>query len=142
MKKLLFVCAAPAALSALAALTGCGGGAIRSPDVYRDDTKAALSAKDADIRACYDDILKGNPTASGKVTVKFEVETEGGKIQNVTVDKANTTAPDPVSQCVTKNISGVAVTPPDVRKGEGVWVYEFSPPAASSPAAAPLPSKT
>ena len=126
--------------AALAFVVGCSG-AVRSPEVYRDDTKAALSAKDPDIRACYDDVLKSNPTAAGKVTVKFDVETEGGKIQNVAVDKANTTAPDPVSECVTKNINGVAIQPPDSRKGEGTWQYEFNPPAESAaPAAAPLPS--
>ncbi|WP_394837215.1 AgmX/PglI C-terminal domain-containing protein [Pendulispora rubella] len=117
-----------AAVPFMALVVGCSG-AVRSPDVYRDDTRAALSAKDPDIRACYDDVLKSNPTAAGKVTVKFEVETEAGKIQNAAVDKANTTAPDPVSDCVTKNINGVAITPPDAKKGEGTWVYEFAPPA-------------
>lgn len=124
--KSLFVIPAVLALAAFAG--GCGGN-VRTPDAYRDDTRAALSAKDADIHACYDDVLKGNPTAAGKVTVKFDVETEGGKIQNVTVDKANTTAPDPVSDCVTKSISGVAIQPADSNKGEGTWVYEFNPPA-------------
>jgi len=124
MKSFLLI---PAALASLAFVAGCSG-AVRSPDVYRDDTRAALSAKDPDIHACYDDVLKGSPTAAGKVTVKFDVETEGGKIQNVAVDKANTTAPDAVSDCVTKNINGVAIQPPDSKKGEGTWVYEFNPP--------------
>ena len=114
--------------AALALVVGCGGGA-RSPEAYRDDTKAALSAKDADIHSCYDDVLKANPSAAGKVTVKFDVDTEAGTVQNVSVDKANTTAPDPVSECVTKNISGVAIKPVDSNKGEGTWVYEFNPPA-------------
>ncbi len=127
-----------ASLAVVAFATGCSG-AVRSPDVYRDDTKAALATKDNDIRACYDDVLKSSPGVGGKVTVHFEVETDHGTIQNVSVDKAQTTAPDSVSDCVAKNINGVAITPPDARKGQGTWVYEFNAPAAA-PAAAPPPS--
>ncbi|HWL86307.1 MAG TPA: AgmX/PglI C-terminal domain-containing protein [Polyangiaceae bacterium] len=117
-----------ASLTSLTFIAGCSG-AVRSPDMYRDDTKAALATKDGDIRSCYDQVLASTPTAAGKVTVKFDVDTDAGKIGNVTVDKANTTAPDLVSDCVTRNITGVAITPPDAKKGEGTWVYEFNPPA-------------
>ena len=69
---------------------------------------------------------------------RFEVETEAGKLTNVAVDKANTTAPDPVAECVTKSISGLAIAPPDKRTGEASFVYEFVAPAApAAPAAAP-----
>jgi hypothetical protein len=40
--------------------------AARSPEMYRDDTKAVLETKNNDIRACYDGVLKGAPTAAGK----------------------------------------------------------------------------
>ena len=118
--------------ASLALLAGCSF-AARSPDMYRDDTKAALQTKNADILACYDGVLKASPGAGGKVTIKFDVETEQGKITNVQVDPANTTAPAPVSECVTKNVSGLAIKPPDQRLGQGTWVYEFAappPPAA------------
>jgi len=120
------------------ALSACSF-AARSPDMYRDDTGKALATKQDEIRACYDTVLKANPGAQGTVTVNFEVETEQGKISNVTVDKAKTTAPDPVSSCVTKSIEGLSITPPDARKGAGMWVYEFSAPP---PPAAPTPEKT
>ncbi|MFO0670865.1 MAG: AgmX/PglI C-terminal domain-containing protein [Polyangiaceae bacterium] len=121
------------------AATACSF-AARSPEMYRDDTGAALAKKNDDIRACYDGVLKGTPGAAGKVTVKFDVETETGKVANVTVDKAGSTAPDAVSECVTKAIAGVAIAPPDARKGEATWVYEFSaPPPAAAPAPAPAP---
>jgi hypothetical protein len=110
--------------------TGCGV-AARSPDMYRDDTKTVLEKKNEDIRACYDGVLKATPNAGGKVTVKFTVETETGKISGVTVDKAATTAPEPVAACVTKTIEGLALTPADVNKGEGTWTYDFSPPNAT-----------
>ena len=117
---------------ALASLVGC---AYRSPEMYRDDTTKVLETKQNDIRACYDDVLKGTPGAGGIVTVKFEIETENGKIQNVIVDKPSSTAPDAVGECVKKNIEGLAINPPDKRLGQATYVYEFSIPA--SPGAAP-----
>ena len=116
--------------------TGCGF-AARSPEMYRDDTKAVLDTKSNDIRACYDGVLKATPGVGGKVTVKFEVETEQGKIVNVAVDKPNTTAPDPVAECVTKSITGLGISPPDKRVGQATFTWEFSAPAPgvySSPA--------
>ena len=114
--------------ASLATLAGCSA-AIRSPEMYRDDTTKVLESKHADIRACYDTVLKGTPGVGGKVTVNFEVETEGGKIRNVVVDKANSTAPDAVGECVKKNIEGLAIAPPDSRLGQATYVYEFAAPA-------------
>jgi hypothetical protein len=104
------------------------GCAYRSPEMWRDDTNKVLEAKNNDIKTCYDAYLKGAPGAGGKVTVKFEVETEGGKIQNVQVDKAGTTAPPEVGECVKKNIEGLVINPPDRRVGQATYVYEFSQP--------------
>lgn len=126
-----------AASLATTALVGC---AYRSPEMYRDDTNKVLATKESAIRACYDDFLKGAPSAGGKVTVNFEVETEGGKIQNVTVDKPNTNAPDALGDCVKKNIEGLAIDQPDKRLGQATYVYEFSVPA--SPGAAPAAPKS
>jgi hypothetical protein len=128
-----------ASLAAMAALAGCGN--ARDPEVYRDDTRALLEKKNEDIRACYDGVLKASPGASGKLTVTFEVQEDTGKIANVSVDKANTTAPDAVADCVTKNISGLALAPPDGKKGEGTWVYQFAAPAQpmAAPATGPAP---
>ncbi len=123
MKNLLMMIAGSAVL-----LSGCSF-AARSPEMYRDDTKAVLETKNNDIRACYDGVLKATPGVGGKVTVKFEVETEQGKIVNVAVDKANTTAPDPVADCVTKSINGLGITPPDKRVGEATFVWDFAAPA-------------
>lgn len=130
MKMNLLVIAAPLAL---ASVVGC---AYRSPEMYRDDTTKVLETKQADIRACYDDVLKGSPGAGGKVTIKFEIETEGGKIQNVIVDKPSTTAPDAVGECVRKNVEGLAITPPDGRLGQATYVYEFAIPASQGASAA------
>jgi hypothetical protein len=119
-------------LASALALGACSF-AARSPEMYRDDTGKALATKQQDIRACYDGVLKSNPGAGGTVIVKFDVETESGKISHVTVDKAKTTAPDPVSECVTRSIDGLTLAPPDQRKGDGTWVYEFQAPPAPTP---------
>ena len=123
MKTLLSLCTLT-----MLTFVGC---AYRSPEMWRDDTNKVLEAKNNEIRACYDNVLKSSPGVTGKVTVKFEVETDGGKIQNVQVDKANTTAPDPLGDCVKKNIEGLVIAPPDRRVGEGTYVYDFSVASAS-----------
>lgn len=116
-----------AALASVSTLVGCSF-AARSPEMYRDDTQKVLESKNNDIRACYDAILKGAPGVGGKVTVKFDVQEETGKIQNVVVDKPSTTAPDTVGECVKKNIEGLAINPPDKRLGQATFVYEFAQP--------------
>lgn len=127
MKSLLLIAGTAVVVS------GCSF-AARSPEMYRDDTKAVLETKNNDIRACYDGVLKGTPNAAGKVTVKFNVETEAGKFTNIAVDKPNTTAPAEVADCVTKSIAGLGVAPPDKREGEATFVWEFSaPPPAVAP---------
>jgi hypothetical protein len=110
----------------IATLAGC---AFRSPDMYRDDTSKVLATKEASIRACYDSVLKGAPHATGKVTVTFDVETEGGKFQNISVDKAGSTASEAIAACVTKNLEGLSLELPDRRVGKASYVYEFTIPA-------------
>lgn len=122
------VLAASFATLAFAAV-GCSF-AARSPEMYRDDTQKLLESKNNDIRACYDAHLKGAQGTGGKVTVKFDVEAESGKIMNVVVDKPNTTAPEPLGDCVKKSIDGLVLNPGDARLGQATFVYDFSQPAA------------
>src|SRR5262245_43476584 len=121
----------------LAAATACEFHA-RSPEDYRDVTQALLDTKAQDIKACYDGALKGQKDLQGRVTVQFVVEAETGKIKDVKVDPAGTTAPEVLSACVTNSISGLALTPPDKRDGIATWVYDFTP--GGAPAAAPAPA--
>jgi hypothetical protein len=120
MKKLFILMSAVG----LSSLTGC---AYRSPEMWRDDVSKVLATKQADMKACYDGVLKGSPTAGGKVAIAFEVETEGGKIQNVIVDKTKSTAPEPVHDCVKKNVEGLVISPPDKRLGQGTAEFDFQP---------------
>jgi hypothetical protein len=109
----------------VASLTaGC---AYRSPEMWRDDVSKVLATKQADMKACYDGVLKSTPTAGGKVAIAFEVETEGGKIQNVTVETAKSTAPPEVQDCVKKNVEGLVISPPDKRLGQGTAEFDFQP---------------
>jgi hypothetical protein len=118
-------------------LTGCSF-AARSPDTYRDDARSVLATRNEPIRACYDTVLRSNPSARGRVTINFEVETEKGMISHVSVDRANTTAPGAVAECVTKNLDGLSLVPPDGRTGQATWVYDFS----ANPSSSKSPDKT
>lgn len=120
MKKMILV----SAVLGLSSLAGC---AYRSPEMWRDDVSKVLATKQADMKACYDGVLKTTPTAGGKVAIAFEVETEGGKIQNVTVEKAKSTAPDALQDCVKKNVEGLVISPPDKRLGQGTAEFDFQP---------------
>ena len=126
-------------LLSLAALSGCSG-TVRTPETYRDDTGKVLATRNAVIQQCYDAVVKASPDAKGTVTVNFEVSEDTGAIGNVTVNKEKTTAPDAVSDCVTKNIADLKIDPPvDSKKGLGMWSYEFTPPVQLPPA--PPPAK-
>ena len=123
----------------LAAATGCEFHA-RSPEDYRDVTQALLDTKAGDIKTCYDGALKGQKDLQGRVTVQFVVEAETGKIKDVKVDPAGTTAPEVLSQCITTSIGGLALTPPDKRDGIATWVYDFTPNGAAAAAAEAPPT--
>ena len=127
---------APIGLASLSLVTGCSF-AVRSADMYRDDTSKLLASKEGEIHACYDGVVKATPGAAGKVTVKFTVEEKTGMVKDVKVDAANTTAPAPVQECLTKALVGLTLTPPDQKTGDATYAYEFTAPAGAPGAAAP-----
>ncbi len=108
----------------LVATVGC---AHRDEKMWNDDVSKVFQSKQGDMQSCYDNVLKTDPKAAGSVAVAFEVETEGGKIQNVVVEKGSSTAPEPVQQCVTNALQGLVVSPPDNRLGQGKWTFQFAP---------------
>lgn len=94
---------------------------------YRDDTAKVLSAKNVELDSCYDTVLKTTPGAKGKVTVQFTVEEKTGKIVDAKADAARTTAPQPLIDCVVNAInSGLVLDPPDQRKGQATFEYDFA----------------
>ncbi|WP_233561041.1 AgmX/PglI C-terminal domain-containing protein [Sorangium cellulosum] len=123
MKQWLFGIVLVASSSASA---GCSF-ALRSPEMYRDDTAALLATREEQIRACYDAELARNPSAEGKVTVTFLVLEDSGRLTDLVVDEAGTTASKEVSKCVVDSIDGLVLTPADENKGKGKFVWEFTP---------------
>lgn len=128
-----------ASLAVLVSSSGCTFFA-RSPEQYRDDTTQLLATKSAELDTCYDNALKVNPSAAGKVTVVFTVEEKSGKIADVKADPGRTTAPQPLVDCVVSAINGLVLAPPDQRKGNATFEYDFARPAAAPPPAAAAPA--
>jgi hypothetical protein len=116
-------------------VAGCSF-AARSPDMYRDDTRAVLETKNEQIKTCYDDLLKTNKEAQGNVTVKFTVAQDTGAFSNIAADPAGTTAPAELTQCVLNALQGLALTPGDKSEGQATFTYSFSVSAPPEPAPA------
>lgn len=106
--------------AAATAVSGCG---LRSAEFYRDDVQKVLESKSGDIKSCYDKALEGNKTLSGDVSVKFNVAEESGIISNATVVGDSDAA---LQECVTSNIDGLKLDPPDVNPGMGTFTWSFS----------------
>lgn len=115
-----------------AAATACSFVA-RDPEGYRNDTAALLDTKSADIKQCYDGVLKDDPNVSGTVTVNFSVEKKTGKVVAAAIDPAKTTAPPSLQACVTNSISTLALDPPDRREGIASFSWEFTATQAPAP---------
>jgi hypothetical protein len=116
-----------ALLAISAASAGCGG-AVRTAEPYRDDVAKVLATKNGDVKACYDNLLKGKKDLAGTVTVKFTVEMKTGAFKDVKTD-----GPAELGTCVSSAMSGLVLNPADINNGDATFVYEFTvgPPAAS-----------
>ena len=116
-----------ALLAISAASAGCGG-AVRTAEPYRDDVAKVLATKNGDVKACYDNLLKGKKDLAGTVTVKFTVEMKTGAFKDVKTD-----GPAELGTCVSSAMTGLVLNPGDINNGDATFVYEFTvgPPAAS-----------
>jgi hypothetical protein len=115
------------ALAAIITGTGCSG-ALRTAEPYRDDVAKVLESKNADVKACYDNVLKSDKTKSGQVTVHFKVEAETGAFKDIKAD-----GPPELSTCVSTALTGLVLTPGDANNGDATFVYQFTvgePPAS------------
>lgn len=124
-----------AALSISGSLTvGCASG--RAPEVYRDDTQALIDKTNGSVTECYAAALKSDRKAQGSVTVNFTVEEGTGRLINVAVDKAKSSAPEAVQQCVTGQLGALVLSPADDLRGEATFSWDFKakePPPAADP---------
>jgi hypothetical protein len=118
----------PRLLAAVALVVmGCGHGVARDQNGYRDATREVVTAHNDRVKSCYDAALAREPTLAGRVTLKFKVEAETGKVLDPQVDRAATTAPESLSQCVVQAVSGLALAPPDKNEGHASFSWEFKP---------------
>lgn len=96
----------------------------RSPEDYRAATRALLESRASSFQSCYKGLLAQSPDASGSVTVQFVVEEKTGKI-SAAKSLPESTAPEPLQQCVVQGLDGLALQPPDQRKGLATMTFEF-----------------
>jgi hypothetical protein len=108
-----------------AALQGC---ALRDARTFVSDTQSVTAPKQEVIRACHTQALKTNPTAAGLVVVNFTWEKDTGKMTNLVVVPGQTTAPTELQACVTKNLEGLMLQPPDKQTATITWSYDFTVP--------------
>lgn len=112
----LFVCAG---------LLGCSFYA-RSPDSYRAAVRDVLDQKRPEVQECYKRTVESDEAATGRVIAKFDIEPKSGKIVRPEVMSEGTTANEALQQCVLRSLEGLTLDPPDQRKGEAVFVWEFT----------------
>lgn len=108
------------------ALVACSGSFYaRSPDDYRQATRALLESRESSFRQCYEGVLSATPDATGTVAVSFVVEEKTGKILTPS-SLPESTAPEPLRECVVKGLDGLALDPPDQRKGVATMTFDFA----------------
>lgn len=104
----------------------------RSPAEYSQETTKLLETKSEQLKSCYDEVLEKESGAHGVVAVDFRVEAKTGAILEPTVDKAKTTASEPLQQCVLSVMEGLKLDPPDQREGKASFSYNFETGEAKS----------
>lgn len=115
-----------AQLIVLAQVAGCSASyRARSSDEYREDTRALLEARSDSFLACYQSVLDGAPGTMGTVAVHFVVEPETGKISKAT-SLPESTAPEPLQQCVVQGLQGLVLDPPDEHEGSATMQFDFA----------------
>jgi hypothetical protein len=102
--------------------SGC---AVRSPEMYRDDTRKLLSSKRSVLEACYDAELQAHRDATGKVIVHFTVESDTGRVLNPKIDDLLSTPNRTLRGCVLDAMRGLTLSPADDRSGDATFTWEF-----------------
>ena len=121
----------PLAVFTIAMATACAA-TKRSPQAYRADTQKALESRDAQIKSCYDELLKQDATAGGTVTIRFVVEKKTGTFTQATVDPSSSNAKEPLLLCVLNAVNGLKLDPPDANEGQATFTYELRPSSPST----------
>lgn len=110
--------------SLLGVLAGCEYHA-RSAEDYRSVTRDLIATRTSQIQSCYDSALKSNKEAQGTVTVHFLVQEDTGALSDIEA-LPSSTAPEALQQCVVTALDGLVLQPPDARKGDATFSFEFT----------------
>jgi hypothetical protein len=105
--------------------SGC---AVRSAEMYRDDTRRLLETKHSVLEACYDAELQTHPTTAGKVVVRFTVESGTGKVKSAQIDDLASTPNRTLRGCVLDALQHLVLQPPDDRDGDATFTWQFQLP--------------
>lgn len=97
----------------------------RSPEDYKLATRALLESRQSDFKQCYEGVIAATPDAAGTVAVKFVLEEKTGKIMDIS-SLPESTAPEPLQQCVVNGLNGLALDPPDQRRGMATMTFDFA----------------
>jgi len=97
----------------------------RSPEDYRDVTRSLIETRTSQIQSCYDNVLQTDKSAAGTVTVHFFVQEDTGALSEIEA-LPSSTAPDALQQCVVSSLEGLVLSPPESRKGDATFSFEFA----------------
>jgi hypothetical protein len=112
-------------IASLAVLAGCSFYA-RGPNDYQKAVRSVLDTRAGQVEQCYRSELNANKDAKGKVVVRFDVEPKTGKFVAAKVVEGDSTPNKPLQQCVLGALDGLSLNPPDQRKGEATFTWEFN----------------
>jgi hypothetical protein len=112
-------------VASLAVLGGCSFYA-RGADDYRKAVREVLDTRSGQVEQCYRSELGSNKDAKGKVVVQFDVEPKTGNFVAAKVVEGESTPNKPLQKCVLDSLSGLTLAPPDQRKGEATFTWEFN----------------
>ncbi len=97
----------------------------RSAEDYKQATRALLETQQSSFKQCYEGVIATTPHAAGSVAISFELEEKTGKIVSPK-SLPESTAPEPLQQCVVNGLNGLVLDPPDQRRGLATMTFEFA----------------
>lgn len=130
--------AALATLVVSPALSGCTAW-MRDADFYAEELEALVETRTESVELCYDRYLEAEAEdAKGEVVVEFEVAEKTGALEKVSVVSADAPAPSGLAECVTAELDGLALDPPDANRAQATFTWNFAPGSRKKQAADPF----
>lgn len=121
---------AVAAISA--AMFGCGG---TLGGKTRDELRAGVTGKQADLQACYTEALTRNRETAGRVEVALHVKADTKLVDQVEVPESAIQDQE-MQACVQRALTGVTITEAPRQNVRAHFLIDFAPSGDAPPAAA------